>query len=177
MADRRQLPQNIASFTSLGGTAQNRRVERVVENDDSSSSSSEGQSDSGSNSNSLNAFANDGGFLERFKQMQEACKQQAASQEAQFAVPQSDSADTTSANSEKSEPTEADVAATAKKRTLPFVGKRRGGKVLKTGVVHKPKVEDEEELPKDAWSRYLAEVRKYRERSCDDEEKTRPLVK
>ncbi|KAH7935049.1 hypothetical protein HPB52_003349 [Rhipicephalus sanguineus] len=57
------------------------------------------------------------------------------------------------------------------------VGKRRGGKVLKTGVVHKPKVEDEEELPKDAWSRYLAEVRKYRERSCDDEEKTRPLVK
>ncbi|KAG0432566.1 hypothetical protein HPB47_020724 [Ixodes persulcatus] len=65
------------------------------------------------------------------------------------------------------------------------VGKRRGGKVLKTGVVHKPKVDDEEashfgfqeELPKDAWSRYLAEVRKYRERSCDDEEKTRPLVK
>uniref|UniRef100_A0A6M2CTB7 Uncharacterized protein n=1 Tax=Rhipicephalus microplus TaxID=6941 RepID=A0A6M2CTB7_RHIMP len=110
--------------------------------------------------------------------MQEACKLQAASQEApQFAVPRSNSAETTSASSEKSEPTEADAAATAKKRALPFVGKRRGGKVLKTGVVHKPKVEDEEELPKDAWSRYLAEVRKYRERSCDDEEKTRPLVK
>uniref|UniRef100_A0A224YQG2 Telomerase RNA component interacting RNase n=1 Tax=Rhipicephalus zambeziensis TaxID=60191 RepID=A0A224YQG2_9ACAR len=171
MADRRQPPHDRRS----------ERVERAADNEDSSSSSSsssEGQSDTGSNSNSLNAFANDGGFLERFKQMQEACKQQAlqaASQEAQFAVPRSDSADT--ASSEKSEPTEADATAAAKKRTLPFVGKRRGGKVLKTGVVHKPKVEDEEELPKDAWSRYLAEVRKYRERSCDDEEKTRPLVK
>lgn len=152
---------------------------RPVENDDSSSSSSEGHSDSGSNSNSLNAFANDGGFLERFKQMQEACKQQAAAQEdAQFAVPQSNSvAAATPATSATNEPSEPDAAAVAKKRTLPFVGKRRGGKVLKTGIVHKPKVDDEEELPKDAWSRYLAEVRKYRERSCDDEEKTRPLVK
>ncbi|XP_077550432.1 telomerase RNA component interacting RNase-like [Haemaphysalis longicornis] len=150
-----------------------------VENDDSSSSSSsEGHSDSGSNSNSLNAFANDGGFLERFKQMQEACKQQAASQEdAQFAVPQSNNVAAPPATSAASSASEPDAAATAKKRTLPFVGKRRGGKVLKTGIVHKPKVDDEEELPKDAWSRYLAEVRKYRERSCDDEEKTRPLVK
>ncbi|CAN8010869.1 unnamed protein product, partial [Ixodes pacificus] len=117
--------------------------------DSDSSSSSSGQSDDGSNSNSnsLNAFANDGSFLARFKQMQEACQQQAQSQadDAQFAAP------------------------------APQVT-RRGGKVLKTGVVHKPKVDDEE-LPKDAWSRYLAEVRKYRERSCDDEEKTRPLVK
>ncbi|XP_037557416.1 telomerase RNA component interacting RNase-like [Dermacentor silvarum] len=163
MADKRQPPQNVQS----------------VENEDSSSSSSEGQSDSGSNSNSLNAFVNDGGFLERFKQMQEACKQQAASQEAQFAVPQSDSAATVSVKTEPTEPdaAAAAAAAAARKRTLPFVGKRRGGKVLKTGIVHKPKVEDEEELPKDAWSRYLAEVRKYRERSCDDEEKTRPLVK
>ncbi|KAK8758334.1 uncharacterized protein LOC144111435 [Amblyomma americanum] len=156
---------------------------RDAENDDSSSSnSSTGQSDSGSNSNSLNAFANDGGFLERFKQMQEACKQQAATQESQsqslseFAVPQANST-VTPASSEKTESTEPDAAAAARKRALPFVGKRRGGKVLKTGIVHKPKVEDEEELPKDAWSRYLAEVRKYRERSCDDEEKTRPLVK
>ncbi|CAN8004625.1 unnamed protein product [Ixodes hexagonus] len=107
--------------------------------------------------------------------MQEACQQQAQAQadDAQFVAP------TSTAITVKTEKEAAadDASSAAKKRALPFVGKRRGGKVLKTGVVHKPKVNDEEELPKDAWSRYLAEVRKYRERSCDDEEKTRPLVK
>ncbi|KAH6941810.1 hypothetical protein HPB50_023616 [Hyalomma asiaticum] len=112
MADKRQ-------------SSQSRQSVRAADDEDSSSSSSsysEGPSDSGSNSNSLNAFANDGGFLERFKQMQEACKQQAAaSQDAQFAVPQSNSADATSVKIEKNEPTEQDAATAAKKRTLPFV--------------------------------------------------------
>jgi hypothetical protein len=59
-----------------------------------------------------------------------------------------------------------------------IVGKRRGGRVLPTGMVKKQKREEEvEEKPKDAWSLYMAEVRKYKEASCEEEGKTRPLVK
>lgn len=29
----------------------------------------------------------------------------------------------------------------------------------------------------DAWSRYMAEVNQYKQRSCTDDDKTRPLVK
>lgn len=61
-----------------------------------------------------------------------------------------------------------------------IVGKRRGGRVLKTGLVKKVKKEsetEEEKHPKDAWSMYMAEVKKYREASCEEEGKTRPLVK
>ena len=61
-----------------------------------------------------------------------------------------------------------------------IVGKRRGGRVLKTGLVKKVKKEgenEEEKNPKDAWSMYMAEVKKYREASCEEEGKTRPLVK
>jgi hypothetical protein len=35
----------------------------------------------------------------------------------------------------------------------------------------------QEAEPNDAWSRYLSEVRKYREQSCEEEGKRRPLVK
>lgn len=61
-----------------------------------------------------------------------------------------------------------------------IVGKRRGGRVLKTGLVKKVKKEsdsEEEKGPKDAWAMYMAEVKKYREASCEEEGKTRPLVK
>lgn len=63
---------------------------------------------------------------------------------------------------------------------FPIFGKRRGGKVLPTGKVKKLKVEPKEEKieePKDAWSQYLAEVKKYKETTCEEEGKTRPLVK
>lgn len=108
----------------------------------SSSSSSSEQSDEGSNSNSLNTFANDGSFLERFKQMQEACQQQAE----QASQKEGESAAQSSTNGEPKSEFEAPAETAPKKRTLPFVGKRRGGKVLKTGVVHKPKVDDEVSL-------------------------------
>ncbi|KAG0432565.1 hypothetical protein HPB47_020723 [Ixodes persulcatus] len=89
----------------------------VHERDSDSSSSSSGQSDDGSNSNSnsLNAFANDGSFLARFKQMQEACQQQAQSQadDAQFAAP----APQVTVKTER----DADDSGAAKKRALPFV--------------------------------------------------------
>lgn len=62
---------------------------------------------------------------------------------------------------------------------VPIVGKRRGGRVLKTGMVQKarePK-DGEGEEPQDAWTIYMKEVKKYREACCDDDSKTRPLVK
>lgn len=93
---------------------------------------------------------NDGSFLEMFKKMQEETK--------------------------KTE----DKKPEMKKPALPFIGKRRGGRVLKTGLVKKAKAIDEQTVdntPKDAWSLYMQEVKKYRETSCEEERKTRPLVK
>lgn len=61
------------------------------------------------------------------------------------------------------------------------VGKRRGGAklALKTGVVAKKQKHDSEaETGKgDAWSKYMAEVKKYKAHQCGDDDKTRPLVK
>ncbi|XP_077292111.1 uncharacterized protein LOC143915365 isoform X1 [Arctopsyche grandis] len=102
-------------------------------------------------------FKNDGSFLEMFKKMQESQnkeKEQAAAEQS--------------------------AASEIKKPPLSFIGKRRGGRVLKTGVVEKAKViEDQtiEDAPKDAWTVYMQEVKKYREAKCDEEVKTRPLVK
>ncbi|XP_063382678.1 serine/arginine repetitive matrix protein 1 [Cydia fagiglandana] len=93
---------------------------------------------------------NDGSFLEMFKKMQEETK--------------------------KIEEKKPEI----KKPVLPFIGKRRGGRVLKTGLVKKAKAIEEQladNAPKDAWSLYMQEVKKYRETSCEEERKTRPLVK
>uniref|UniRef100_S4PY83 Uncharacterized protein n=2 Tax=Pararge aegeria TaxID=116150 RepID=S4PY83_9NEOP len=95
---------------------------------------------------------NDGSFLEMFKKMQEQTKKV------------------------EEVPTKPII----KKPVLPFIGKRRGGRVLKTGMVKKAKAIDEQTVdntPKDAWSLYMQEVKKYRETSCEEERKTRPLVK
>jgi len=64
-------------------------------------------------------------------------------------------------------------------KKAPLVGKRRGGRVLPTGVVKKKRADEEgsEEKPKDAWSLYMAEVKRYKETSCEEDGKTRPLVK
>lgn len=105
-------------------------------------------------------FANDGSFLETFKKMQEQQKQQV--------------------HDHKSEPTTAALPAAQQQYQKPMFSKRRGGKILKTGIVQKPKVADEtvtEETPNDAWSLYLQEVKKYKNVSCDADSKTRPLVK
>lgn len=111
-------------------------------------------------------FANDGSFLETFKKMQEQQQKQHV-------------------RDHKSEP----IAATnnSHKQQLvqqqyqkPMFSKRRGGKILKTGIVQKTKIADEtvtEEAPNDAWSLYLQEVKKYKNVSCDADSKTRPLVK
>ncbi|XP_035787426.1 serine/threonine-protein kinase prpf4B-like [Anopheles albimanus] len=62
---------------------------------------------------------------------------------------------------------------------LPVFGRRRGGKILKTGLVKKvrPVEEVAADAPNDAWSLYLQEVKKYKSASCDADSKTRPLVK
>uniref|UniRef100_A0A2M4BNA7 Putative splicing factor arginine/serine-rich 7 n=1 Tax=Anopheles marajoara TaxID=58244 RepID=A0A2M4BNA7_9DIPT len=62
---------------------------------------------------------------------------------------------------------------------LPVFGRRRGGKILKTGLVKKvrPVEEVTADAPNDAWSLYLQEVKKYKSASCDADSKTRPLVK
>uniref|UniRef100_A0A3B3S5V0 Telomerase RNA component interacting RNase n=1 Tax=Paramormyrops kingsleyae TaxID=1676925 RepID=A0A3B3S5V0_9TELE len=61
------------------------------------------------------------------------------------------------------------------------VGKRRGGAklALKTGMVaKKQKLEPEVVAGKgDAWTKYMAEVKKYKAHQCGDDDKTRPLVK
>lgn len=97
-----------------------------------------------------NVFKNDGTFLEMFKKMQEQ------QQKAQEAAPAPEE---------------------VKKPVLPTFGKRRGGKVLKTGMVQKIRQPTSEENATDAWSVYMKEVRRYKEACCDDDSKTRPLVK
>uniref|UniRef100_A0A8C7GTE7 Telomerase RNA component interacting RNase n=1 Tax=Oncorhynchus kisutch TaxID=8019 RepID=A0A8C7GTE7_ONCKI len=61
---------------------------------------------------------------------------------------------------------------------LTQVGKRRGGSklALKTGMVAKKQKVDPEGKG-DAWTKYMAEVKKYKAHQCGDDDKTRPLVK
>lgn len=101
--------------------------------------------------NEATGFANDGSFLEQFKKMQNDYK-------------------------EKLEQEERKKRNEERLKNLP--ARRRGGKILKTGIVAKNKSnEDNQDAPVDAWSLYLKEVQKYKNASCDADSKTRPLVK
>ncbi|XP_055620234.1 uncharacterized protein LOC129764782 [Toxorhynchites rutilus septentrionalis] len=119
--------------------------------------------------NSATGFANDGSFLEMFKKMQEQAQTNcmpAMGEEcsAQYYA-------TSSVPTHTQQPTQP-VA-------IPCVGRRRGGKILKTGIVKKAKPIEESyvETPSDAWNLYLQEVKKYKNASCDEDSKTRPLIK
>lgn len=104
-------------------------------------------------------FANDGSFLETFKRLQ--------GQPGDVSAP-------SGYDQQRA------VAQHRQQQQLPVFGKRRGGKILKTGIVAKPKVIEEADATgnkNDAWAMYLQEVKKYKSVSCDTEEKTRPLVK
>jgi len=116
-----------------------------------------------------NAFANDGSFMEMFKKKMEEERRK------KEAEPESFPESTAAADEGQS---------TVEKRTssvASFVGKRRGGAklTLRTGMVaKKQKVDDEFESGKsDAWTKYMAEVKKYKAHQCGDDDKTRPLVK
>ncbi|XP_008328955.1 telomerase RNA component interacting RNase isoform X2 [Cynoglossus semilaevis] len=110
-----------------------------------------------------NVFANDGSFMEMFKKMEEEKKKKKEKEQ-------------TGGDTEKGQ-------TSASQRKPPpvtsFVGKRRGGVFLKTGVVVKKQKQDTEATPgkSDAWSKYMAEVKKYKAHQCSDDDKTRPLVK
>uniref|UniRef100_A0A1B6MI92 Telomerase RNA component interacting RNase n=1 Tax=Graphocephala atropunctata TaxID=36148 RepID=A0A1B6MI92_9HEMI len=143
---------------------------------------------SGSSSSSrrpVNTFANDGSFLEMFKKMQE---QQAGGSSDAGVAGNSKSEESLSSSEPKEGTAVSDIkdsSSSKDPKTAPgtkpiFVGKRRGGRFLATGKVKKLKhegQEEEEAPPKDAWSLYLAEVKKYKQTTCEEEGKTRPLVK
>ncbi|XP_068593114.1 telomerase RNA component interacting RNase [Cebidichthys violaceus] len=113
-----------------------------------------------------NAFANDGSFMEMFKKkMEEEAKRKKETQQ-------------TGGEARATEQGQTPV----EKKPPPvtsFVGKRRGGVFLKTGVVAKKQNNESEGMPgkSDAWSKYMAEVKKYKAHECGDDDKTRPLVK
>lgn len=115
-----------------------------------------------------NTFANDGSFMEMFKKKMEEERRKKEQQ-------QDGSSDLNTAEEGQSTQDKKPVAVAS------FVGKRRGGAklALKTGMVAKKRqVEDEKEEGKsDAWSKYMAEVKKYKAHQCGDDDKTRPLVK
>ncbi|SPP76662.1 uncharacterized protein LOC117579491 [Drosophila guanche] len=98
-------------------------------------------------------FANDGSFLDTFKKIQQ--------EETNVAAPYIIAAS---------------MGAPAPPPLL-SVGRRRGGKILKTGRVPKPKDATEKTVdPTDFWSVYQAEVDKYKTSGCDTEDGTRKLV-
>lgn len=105
-------------------------------------------------------FANDGSFLETFKRLQGQPGDSGGSYTSYAPQPQ-----------QQRQP---------QQHQLPVFGKRRGGKILKTGIVAKPKMIEEPDSganKNDAWAVYLQEVKKYKSVSCDTDAKTRPLVK
>lgn len=132
----------------------------------------------------LNNFKNDGSFLETFKKLQSgsgSSSASAASEHVNSAPKSSADPGPSAVSSSASGPSETPPAKSTPKTkpAPPIIGKRRGGRILPTGKVKKIKNEEEaEESPKDAWSMYLREVKKYRETTCQEEDsKTRPLVK
>ncbi|XP_059204903.1 telomerase RNA component interacting RNase isoform X2 [Centropristis striata] len=112
-----------------------------------------------------NAFANDGSFMEMFKKKMEEEKRKKETQH----------------KGGEARVTEQGQSPVDKKPppVTSFVGKRRGGVFLKTGMVAKKQKNDTEAVPgkSDAWSKYMAEVKKYKAHQCGDDDKTRPLVK
>ncbi|XP_059418614.1 telomerase RNA component interacting RNase-like [Carassius carassius] len=136
----------------------------------SSSSSSSGESGGSSPAHgaprAANAFANDGSFMELFKKKMEEEERMKREREGE----------------EEEDKTRSSAAPPDRKPlSASFVGKRRGGArlALKTGMVAKKQKPDSEvEAGKgDAWTSYMAEVKKYKAQQCGDDDKTRPLVK
>ncbi|XP_057373810.1 telomerase RNA component interacting RNase-like [Daphnia carinata] len=165
----------------------------LLESSSSSDEENSEEEESGKPGQNAVKFKNDGSFLEMFKKMQESNQQSPQVPEKKDVTQlQMKNPDNPSAHAEPSH-TEKDAVppqpAQKKPGLMSLVGKRRGGKSLPVGVVKKQKRPEEEEessvssfsfsyLGKtDAWSQYMSEVKKYKERLGDEEEKNRPLVK
>ncbi|XP_010768638.1 telomerase RNA component interacting RNase isoform X1 [Notothenia coriiceps] len=123
-----------------------------------------------------NTFANDGSFMEMFKKKmeQEEEKKRKRESEQTTAGGEDQQEEGGQTSVEKKPP-----PVTSFVRGLAVVGKRRGGVFLKTGMVAKKLKDETEREPgkSDAWSSYMAEVKKYKAHQCGDDDKTRPLVK
>lgn len=106
-------------------------------------------------------FANDGSFLEMFKSMQNIIQSKPIQVTPQPQI------------------TPAVPKASATPRPPVPTIKRRGGKILKTGIVQKQRniEETDDAQPTDSWNAYLKEVKRYKNVTCGDDNITRPLVK
>ncbi|KAJ0058037.1 hypothetical protein NL108_007264 [Boleophthalmus pectinirostris] len=113
-----------------------------------------------------NVFANDGSFMEMFKKKMEEEKRKKEAQPSGVGT----------ISFIGNPPARARITVSVF-YALTQVGKRRGGVFLKTGVVAKKQKQDSEVSKSDAWSKYMAEVKKYKAHQCGDDDKTRPLVK
>ncbi|XP_059900407.1 telomerase RNA component interacting RNase [Gadus macrocephalus] len=114
-----------------------------------------------------NAFANDGSFMAMFKKkMEEEKRRKEEDGQASGEGPATD-------------PQEQSTVDKKPPSATSFVGKRRGGVFLKTGMVAKKLKPDSVAEPgkSDAWAKYMAEVKMYKSHQCGDDDKTRPLVK
>ncbi|KAK7075663.1 hypothetical protein SK128_008515 [Halocaridina rubra] len=153
---------------------------------------SSGSSDNDSNSapedprqQPANIFRNDGSFMEMFKRMQEQQQEQNPNMDIKDESKSEDvlASSSTYQDEEESLSKEQSQLPSSKKPAISLVGKRRGGRILATGMVKKQRKEPQKEKKPpegsktDAWSEYMNEVRKYREQSCEEEGKRRPLVK
>ncbi|XP_043940679.1 telomerase RNA component interacting RNase [Protopterus annectens] len=171
----------LAKIAKNGNKMQERKGEAGgLTSSESSSSSATATSDEGS-SKALNAFKNDGSFLEFFKKkMEEEARRKKEQCEAADEGDSGSQGDGEAEREDEQQKTPTDKQE-KKKSTLHFVGKRRGGAklALKTGAVAKKQKVDEEIVSSkdDAWAKYLAEVKKYKAHQCSDDDKTRPLVK
>lgn len=122
-------------------------------------------------------FANDGSFLEMFKSMQGNMQQQnQLLQQPQLSQPPQN----TNGIVQPAKPTVPTTSTNAINRFQP-INRRRGAKILKTGIVQKQRVIEETDeataASNDSWNTYLKEVKRYKTVTCSDDNMTRSLVK
>lgn len=121
-------------------------------------------------------FANDGSFLEIFKKT----IQQQQTSSSTLSPPTTAVVMAAAKEPLVKSTIAATTAATTTNPVIPILPvKRRGAKILKTGIVQKQRVVEESEEPQstDSWSSYLKEVKRYKTVTCSDDNITRSLVK
>uniref|UniRef100_A0A8C8DSQ3 Telomerase RNA component interacting RNase n=1 Tax=Oryzias sinensis TaxID=183150 RepID=A0A8C8DSQ3_9TELE len=143
---------------------------------DSPGSPSRSPAQFGSQASASNVFANDGSFMELFKKKMEEEKRKKEAQLAAAAGGCMQPLCSGVVSYIGSPPARSPVTVSVF-YPLTQVGKRRGGVFLKTGMVAKKQKQDSDVSKSDAWSKYMAEVKKYKDHQCCDDDKTRPLVK
>lgn len=119
-------------------------------------------SSDGEEKSTVNKFADDGSFLEMFKKMQ----QQNNKNDSKNVIKDIGAANEPKTSVEAPKPIEA----------------KRKPKVLKVGIINKKRniddaEDDAEQKGGSAWDHYMKEVRMYKAKFGDDEDKNRPLVK